>query len=71
MNTKILLMFAAIAAVLGTVTGALVIQPTSAQLSGSIQAEQRNDQGDCLSACSNSQSFQDGEDIQNNQENTG
>ena len=70
MDTKILFTFAAIAAMLGTV-GVVGVQPASAQLSGSLQAEQLNDQGDCISDCSNSQSFQDsGGDSNNNQENT-
>ena len=64
MNTKLLLMFAAIATVLGTVGSAVVIQPASAQF------DQQNDQGDCILDCSNSQSLQLENSGDNNQENT-
>jgi hypothetical protein len=53
MNTKTLLMFAAIAAVLGTV-GILTIQPASA----TSYFNQQSDQGNCMFSCNNQQNLQ-------------
>jgi hypothetical protein len=66
MTAKILLMFVAIAAVLGLGTvGIVAIQPASAQdqsfTIGDVSNAQTSDQGDCTFVCNNSQNFQDGE----------